>query len=155
MNWSKWGFFVSVGIFVVAFLGVVATVVTYRWNKRRRRIDGVVDRYCEYARSRRMNQGVNNRLMLTPPPSKHTGVRGFLRAGARRLKDDGEIREAVKAVVVRLGTRRHPLGERGEELMESDADLRTFLSHIKTEGAMAYDEACREAGLDVEVEEER
>lgn len=67
------------------------------------------------------------------------GPRAFLKAGARELRSNEEIRSAVGSVVDRWGLERHPLGSDWREL--DDIDLKSLVDQL-SDNAENFEDVC-------------
>ncbi len=115
----------AIGV-VAALVGVVIFLVSDRAASRKR-IKSVMDEYVKFAHGR---------------PVLGSGASAFIRAGARSLKNDREVRTAVLELMDRYGgVGRHPLGSRTREILVKVSDLRAFLDELG-DNAELFDDVC-------------
>ncbi len=101
---------------IATLVGVLVFVAVDRSAASRRRIKSVVDEYVRLAYGR---------------PVLVSGARAFIRAGARSLKNDREVRAVVDELMDRYGgVGRHPLGSRTREILVKVRDLPAFLEEV-------------------------
>lgn len=119
MNWEQVGVLVTAAGVLVAIVGRAVGVWLNNRNARRHRISKVVDEYV--------------RLSTASPPEA-IGPRAFVRAGARLLKDDAEVREAIRQIAARVGKIRHPLGGYRRDLPEDVNLKRDVVDRLDDDG---------------------
>lgn len=101
---------------VASLIGTAVFIALNRSAASRERVQAVVDEYVRLAYGH---------------PVLDPGLRGFIRAGARTLQGDGEIRAALTTIVARYrGVGRLPFGTATEELMAQVDDLEEFLEEM-------------------------
>ena len=101
---------------VATLVGVLVFVALDSRAASRHRIKSVVDEYVRFAYGH---------------PVLDSGAPAFIRAGARSLTNDREVRVAVNELMDRYGgVGRHPLGSRTRELLVKVRDLRAFLDEL-------------------------
>ncbi len=101
---------------VATLVGVLVFVALDGRAASRHRIKSVVDEYVRFAYGH---------------PVLDSGAGAFIRAGARSLKNDREVRAVVDELMDRYGgVGRHPLGSRTREILVKVSDLRAFLDEL-------------------------
>lgn len=118
-------------------LGIVVAIGgLYLANRRarKRRISHVVDTYVE---------------RCSPPRVIDTGASAFLYAGARKLKNDREVRDAIEQIVSRIGESRHPL-EGYREDIPVGVDLKSDVVDRLNEDGSNLSEICQELAAEAE-----
>ncbi len=107
---------------------VLVFVALDRGAASRHRIKNVVDEYIRFAYGH---------------PVLDSGALAFIRAGARSLKNDREVRVAVNELMDRYGgVGRHPLGSRTPEILVKVRDLPAFLDELGV-NAEHFDDVCK------------
>lgn len=105
--------------------GVLVFVILFYcarlWQRTRRasRVRRVVDAY--------------GRLAHGPGPTL-TGLRGFIRAGAKSLRSTTEVLETVAQIEERYGRDRHPLSRERDQLRNRE-DLLEIIRRIEPDGS--------------------
>ena len=115
----------AIGV-VASLVGVGVFLVLDRAASRKR-VKGVMDEYVKLAYGR---------------PVLDSGASAFIRAGARSLKNDREVRTAVNELMYRYGSvGRHPLGSQTREILMKLKDLRAFLDELGDD-AEHFEDVC-------------
>ncbi len=115
----------AIGV-VATLVGAVVLLVSDRAASRKR-IKSVMDEYVKSAYGR---------------PVLGSGASAFIRAGARSLKNDREVRTAVLKLMYRYGSvGRHPLGSGTREMLVKVKDLRAFLGELG-DNAEHFEDVC-------------
>lgn len=110
-----WGLVVLALVVLIHYTGVWRA----RWRNRESRVSRVVEEY--------------GRLAHGPTPVI-TGLRGFIRAGAKSLRSTAEVLDAVTQIEQRYGRERHPLSREKDQLRRR-ADLLEIIRRIEPDGS--------------------
>ncbi len=128
--WWRWFLTIALASVVTTLMtGTIFLIANWRISTRARRADEQERRAAE--REQRINSVVDTYVrIVTTHPIQYQGVHALLIAGVKRLRDNGEIQEALRRSADRAG--QHPLGGHATRL-DSSA-LMDFFLEIRLDG---------------------